>query len=274
MSGFEQSLTDLAVTFALVLARVGALVATAPLLSDGGLPMRVRGLLAVSLAALVTPLLVGQSTAEVASAAELGACAAAEGVIGASIGLGVAIVLAGVQLAGETVGQMSGMALAEGADPFTDANSSVFSQIYQYVTAAVFVAVGGHALLIDGLLTTFSHAPPGEVSSFGGVAEHALGLVAVGFEVGLRAAAPLLISLFLATIVLGLISRTLPQINTMVVGFGVNALLTLGVMMATVGTVAWGFQGPLSAAIDGMVAAVSAPTDDVPAPPSVQPPEE
>jgi flagellar biosynthesis protein FliR len=273
MNGFEQSLTDLGVTFALVLARVSALVATAPLLSDGGLPIRVRGLLAVSLAALVTPLLVGQSV-DVSSASELGACAAAEGVIGASIGLGVAIVLSGVQLAGETVGQMSGMALAEGADPFTDTNSSVFSQIYQYVTAAVFVALGGHSLLIEGLLTTFDHAPPGGVSSVSGVAEHALGLVSVGFEVGLRAAAPLLISLFLATIVLGLISRTLPQINTMVVGFGINALLTLGIMMATVGTVAWGFQGPLTSAIDGLVDAVGATPDKDPMPAAMLSPEE
>ncbi|MGL4514230.1 MAG: flagellar biosynthetic protein FliR [Lacipirellulaceae bacterium] len=257
MLGLEQSLTDLGMTFALVLARVGAMIATAPLFSDGGVPMRVRALLAVSLAALVTPLVLGDSNTGVTTAAELGARAAAEGVIGASIGLGVAIVLAGVQLAGETVGQMSGMALAEGADPFTDLNSSVFSQIYQYVTVAVFVALGGHSQLVDGLLTTFEHAPAGAVGSLSGVAEHALGLVAVGFELGIRAAAPLVIALFLATILLGFVSRTLPQINAMGVGFGFNAILTLGILMATLGAVAWGFQGPLNETIAGLVESVN-----------------
>ena len=43
---------------------------------------------------------------------------------------------------------------------------------------------------------------------------------------------------------LGLISRTLPQINVIAVGFGVNSLLTLGVLFLSIGAVAWTFQEP------------------------------
>ena len=52
------------------------------------------------------------------------------------------------------------------------------------------------------------------------------------FALGIRAAAPLLIALFLSTLVLGLISRTLPQINIIAVGFGLNSLLTLAMIAA------------------------------------------
>ena len=41
---------------------------------------------------------------------------------------------------------------------------------------------------------------------------------------------------------LGLISRTLPQLNILLVGFNLNAMLTLGVLFLSLGTVAWTFQ--------------------------------
>ncbi len=58
-------------------------------------------------------------------------------------------------------------------------------------------------------------------------------------------------------IALGLISRTLPQINTLVVGFGLNAMLTLAVMTASIGAVAWTFRGPLAAWVDRLVATLT-----------------
>jgi flagellar biosynthetic protein FliR len=53
-----------------------------------------------------------------------------------------------------------------------------------------------------------------------------------------------MIALFLSTIVLGLIGRTLPQINIIAVGFGINSFLTLAMTLLSLGTVAWTFQEP------------------------------
>jgi flagellar biosynthetic protein FliR len=48
----------------------------------------------------------------------------------------------------------------------------------------------------------------------------------------------------LSNLVLGLISRTLPQINVIVVGFGLNALLAMGLLFLSIGAAAWTFQDP------------------------------
>jgi flagellar biosynthetic protein FliR len=56
--------------------------------------------------------------------------------------------------------------------------------------------------------------------------------------------APILVALLLSTIVLGLISRTLPQINIIAVGFGANALLTMAMTLVSLGSIAWTFQEP------------------------------
>lgn len=260
----EAELTQLALTFTLVLARVSALVASAPMLNSQNIPLRVRGLLAVGMTAAVTPLCRQHAVPEFATLADLGAALAAEVIIGLTLGLGVMVVLAGVQLTGQIVGQMSGMALAEQTDPILQTNSSVFGQVFYFVTAAVFVAVGGHMMMVDGLLTTLDHAPPGTAGVSEDLLREFIGLLSLGFELGLRTAAPLLVALFLATLVLGLISRTLPQINTIVVGFGVNSLLTLGLMMTTVGAVAWSFQGPVATTIENLTTAAVAATSEAP----------
>ena len=54
-------------------------------------------------------------------------------------------------------------------------------------------------------------------------------LLTQSFVLGIRAAAPLMTALLLSNLVLGLISRTLPQINVIAVGFSVNSLLRVGV---------------------------------------------
>ena len=67
-------------------------------------------------------------------------------------------------------------------------------------------------------------------------------LIAQSFHVAIRAAAPVVTAVLLATLVLGLISRTLPQLNVMVVGFGLNAMITFGVMFLSLGATLLVFQ--------------------------------
>jgi flagellar biosynthetic protein FliR len=57
----------------------------------------------------------------------------------------------------------------------------------------------------------------------------------------------------LATVLLGLISRTIPQINVMVVGFGVNSLITLGMVAISMGSMVYVFQEAFEPAIDSIV---------------------
>jgi flagellar biosynthetic protein FliR len=67
-----------------------------------------------------------------------------------------------------------------------------------------------------------------------------MGIVTESLIVGLRAGAPVMVSLLLAVLVLGLIGRTLPQLNVFVIGFNLNAailLVTLAFSLATVSVV-------------------------------------
>jgi flagellar biosynthetic protein FliR len=61
------------------------------------------------------------------------------------------------------------------------------------------------------------------------------------FVLGISAGAPVLVALLLTTLFLGLISRTLPQINTMTVGLSLNAMVAIGATCVSIGIVAWTF---------------------------------
>jgi flagellar biosynthetic protein FliR len=252
----EDFLISRFVVFTFVLARTGALVMTAPIFGSLALPRRIRGMLAVALALLVTPIYVGGYSEPVAGLAEFARLLAGEALVGLLLGLGISVLLSGVQVAGQVVSQMSGLSLADVFNPGFEEDASVFSQLFYFVTLAVFVAVGGHRILTEALLDTFAWAPPGRAALGDNFLDVLVAIISQSFVLGIRAAAPIMIALLLATLVLGLISRTLPQINIIAVGFGVNALLTLGLLFLCLGVVAWTFQEPATHAVRELQGAV------------------
>lgn len=259
MEWFETLLLGKVAIFTLVLGRVAALIATAPLFQLGTIPHRVKALLAVALALIVTPL---QSVVTYTSPWNLISFTHLlinEVLVGIFLGLGMQILLSGVQVAGQLISQLSGMSLAEISSPTFQGGSDVFSELIQYTTLALFVVLGGHRLVVGALLETFVWAPPGQALYGRDYTEVMIGLMTQSFQLGIRAAAPMMIALLLATLVLGLVSRTLPQINVIAVGFGLNSLLTIGGLMLTMGLMAWTFQDPIAGALEAITSAVAAP---------------
>jgi flagellar biosynthesis protein FliR len=230
--------------FTLVLARIGGLIVIAPIFGTLSLPRQVRAFLAVAISLVVTPVFIHTTLPPVTDLATYGWLMANEVAIGLLLGLGVTIMFSGIQVAGQIVSQMSGLSLADVFDPGFDENVSMFTQLFHFLTMAVFVAIGGHRIMIEAVLQTFAWAPPGHAALGETYVDALTGLMTQSFALGINAAAPLLIALFLSTIVLGLIGRTLPQINIIAVGFGINSFLTLAMTLMSLGAVAWTFQEP------------------------------
>ena len=247
--------------FTLVFTRVGGLVITAPIFSAPEVPARVRALLAVALAALITPTQWDVAVADPGSTLNYAVFLASELIVGLSLGLGIVALFSGLLLAGRMIGQMSGLVLADVFDPASGISVSVFSRLMMLVTTAVFVAIGGHRILMAGLLDTFVTIPPGSAAVPGSMADTFVLLVAQSFTLAVRAAAPVVASLLLSTLALGLISRTLPQLNVLALGFGVNALLTFGVLGLSLGAAAWVFQEQVEPAVDILLSALDAPLE-------------
>lgn len=244
MPGLEGFLISRFMVFTLVLARTGALVMTAPVFNTQSLPRRVRALIAVAMSMLVAPAFLGTSMPAIEDIGQYGRMLTSEALVGLLLGFGMSILFSGIQVAGQIVSQLSGLSLAEVFSPGFEEDVSVFSQLFYFLTLAVFVAVGGHRIMTESLLDTFAAAPPGNAGLGTNFVDVLVSVLTQSFALGIRAAAPLMVALLLSNLVLGLISRTLPQINVIAVGFSVNSLLALALLFLSVGSVAWTFQDP------------------------------
>jgi flagellar biosynthetic protein FliR len=219
-------------TALLVLARVAGLVVGAPVLGHALIPVRVRAGLAALLALALTP-----AVPAVAPPPTLWALVAAvvvESALGLLIGLVAAFVVAGVQLGGQIAGVHMGFGMASLIDPQSQTTLTVVAQWEYLIALAVFLALDVHHLLVRALLDSFRAAPPGTVV----LAENGIrGVVALSadvFAIGVRIAGPVLIVLLLSNAALGVLARTIPQLNVFVIGFPVNVgvgLMALGMSL-------------------------------------------
>ncbi len=244
-------------TFTLVLGRVGALIMTAPIFGLKSIPMQGRVLMALMISLLVTPLLAEHSSVDMSNLMVFSKHLLSEVLIGLLFGVGITILLNGVQITGQLISQLGGTALADVFDPNLEENISVYSQFFYFLTLAMFVILDGHRITMDAVLDSFAHFPPGQANLGTSYVEALTNLMTQSFVLGIRAAAPAMTALLLATLVLGLIGRTMPQINILAVGFGVNSLLSLGCLFTSIGVVAWAFPQQTGIAIDVLRGAIS-----------------
>jgi flagellar biosynthetic protein FliR len=119
------------------------------------------------------------------------------------------------------VGQQAGLALASVFDPNTQTRSSVIGQIYFFAATAVFLLVGGHRVILEVLLGTFDTIPvmTFELQDASAYLLARLMMNALLFSVKL--AAPMVIALLIAKAGLGFLSRSMPQLHILSVGFAI-----------------------------------------------------
>ncbi len=245
--------------FTLVLSRVSGLVTTAPLLSTPEAPVPFRALLAATLAMLIAPTQWNADLPELGSLVNFLVFVGSEVVIGLCLGLGLMILFSGIQLAGELIGRMGGLMLSDVFDPSMGASVPLLSRLLFLLATAVFVLIGGHRMVMAGLLDTFQAIPLGSCAVPVSMTATFVELASQSFALGLRAAMPAVTALLLALLVMGLISRTMPQLNILAVGFGLNAILTFGVLFLSVGAAVWVFQERVAPTLETLLDSLRVP---------------
>jgi flagellar biosynthetic protein FliR len=246
-------------TFVFVLTRVGALFASLPVFGSQNIPLQFRALAALTIALMITPSFWGVTPPEPGNLLGLGVMLARELVLGLALGLSVNILFSGMQLAGQLIAQVSGLSLADVYNPSLDTNVPVFAQLLDATTLAVFVILGGHRQVLDALLDSFHDLPPGRAEFAPTIIEGLTAVLSSSFLTGLRAAAPVMVALLLAVLIVALISRTLPQLNSINLGFSLNTLVLLGTLAFSIGSAVWIFQDETDHAIETIRDALQPP---------------
>jgi flagellar biosynthetic protein FliR len=232
------------VPFALVAFRVMGLFLAAPLIAGAAVPARVKVLLAVTLAAAVYPIVAtggpGGGPTGIAPASvglfALVPMIAFEAAIGAAMGFLAGMPMHAANFAGFIMGHQMGLTLARTYDPTSEVETDLISQLLYILAAGAFLAIGGLEALFLGVATSFERIPAGGFRPDLTPLDIAVGLMGSSLELALRVSAPVLGIVSLILVALGVLGKTLPQINAMTVGFMLKIIL--GLTMIALGIVA------------------------------------
>ena len=184
--------------------------------------------------------------------------------LGLLLGLGAFTVLAGLQLAGQIVDQQAGFNLGEIVNPEFDSAGSVSGQLLFLLGTMLFLMLeplGGHLLLLKTLVQTFETLPVGEAFVSLSAMELVGGLVQEALILGVRVAAPLVVSMTLIDLTLGFLGHSVPQVNVQAVGFVTRAGLCLLILMVLLSGVTDVVTSAVPRALEALHEALVFPTE-------------
>jgi len=228
------------VFFSIVLARLGAMMLTTPLYGSRMIPLHIRIISVFVLTAVIAPFQWHSSIAINGTALLF---TLLENIaIGATLGFAMLILFSGVQVAGAMVYQSGQLAAESNSNDPTSLHGPPSSQLLPWIALTLFVAMGGHRLLMTALLDSFQSIPVTGGLLPERLLDTALHMVSESFRLAVRLAAPIIAALLASTLVVGLASRALPQINSLTVGLTVNLWATFLGLFFSLAVVAYLFQ--------------------------------
>lgn len=216
--------------FMLLFARVGGLFVFFPFFSHTNIPEVIKATLALFLTMFLFPLakfdtpqyntfFILQILSEV--------------LFGMIAGLCLTLVFTIIQMAGEKIGFTMGFTMANVMDPSTGASVPITSQILSLMALIVFLAFDGHHLTLMFLSHSLDYIVLGEFY----LKENFLRYLNLAmfnvFLIGFSMAFPVLAINLLADLIFGLLMKTMPQFNLLVVGYPMKIALAFVVLIAT-----------------------------------------
>jgi flagellar biosynthetic protein FliR len=162
-----------------------------------------------------------------------------EVMVGLALGFVASLILYTVQVAGAFIDFQMGFAIANVVDPQTGAQVPILGN-FKYMLALLFLlTVDGHHMMLDGVFRSYQMVPieamfipigSEEVARF--ITDTFVQMFLVAFQLAL----PIVGSLFLVDVALGIVARTVPQLNVFVVGLPLKILVGFVVILITIPT--------------------------------------
>jgi flagellar biosynthetic protein FliR len=150
---------------------------------------------------------------------------ASEMLLGAAIGLVAAIFLAGVTLGGEVATIQMGLNLTAAVTGMADGAIGGIGEVERRFATTIYVAIGGPLVMLAGVAHSLITIPPGSVIALAGGGQAIMTMASTVFSTAVHIAAPMLVTLLLANLALGVLARAVPQLQ----GFAAAFPITIGI---------------------------------------------
>lgn len=221
----------------LVSLRIVPTLAFAPPFTLLRIPPIVRVIIAVSFAAWIVAAFPAQTIAVVGDRPSLVGTALSELLIGITLALALQLAFAAILTFGRLIDLQAGFAFAVLADPTNRSQLPLIGMFLAYCAGALFILTDGATSLLAICSTSVEHLPIGSALDPDAVSR-LLAFVGIIFTMALGAGGLILLVLFLIDLAIAFMSRTLPQMNVLFLGFQVKTIATLALLPITVAAAA------------------------------------
>jgi flagellar biosynthetic protein FliR len=231
MSGVLPFLTvDDFARFTLVLARIAGLFAAIPLFGGRRVPQTVKAAAILAMTLVLFPIVRDSIRQIPADALSTGFLVIREALVGLTLSLLSQVIFAAVEFCGQMIGMQMGLSMASLFDP--DAGQTqVIATFQELLAMLLFMTLGVHHVFIRAIVDSYTVIPVGAWHMSGGLIHFFISATSGLFVLAIKLAAPVMVSLLAAGVVLGIMARSFPQMNVFMISFPLNiglGLLVLG----------------------------------------------
>lgn len=242
-------LTDQAVAVLLLTLRIVPAFAFSYPFTLVRIPALVRVLLCIALAAWLVAANPVQTWQSDFRQTGIAGAAFSELVLGIGLSLALQFAFAALLTVGRSLDIQAGFGLAAVIDPTTKSQLPLAGTVFAYAAAAIFFAGDGPQNLL-AIWSASVQAIPLGTGALSGDIGRLLSYLSLAFVTACGLGGAIMLALFLADLAIAFMSRTLPQMNVMLLGFQVKALIMLALLPAAVGLAGSLFVRLLRIALD------------------------
>lgn len=217
----------------MILTRVSGIFIVAPFLGSRNIPVKIRVYAAFFISLVLFPVL-SQSALPLELPEQIFPFAYlifSELFIGWIIGLVAMIVLSAVQMSGQILDMQIGFGMVNVLDPTSGQQMPIVGIFNYNLAIIVFLVTNGHHSLLMALYDSFQLIPITGLSVSMQIVPLMINLVKGAFAVALKISLPVVIAILLTDVALGVLARTMPQMNIFIVGLPAKILVGIFVLM-------------------------------------------
>jgi flagellar biosynthetic protein FliR len=211
--------------FLFIFLRVSAMTLTVPVFDSRNIPAVFKIGLCFTIALVLYPIVRLEPVAFSPSMISFVIGIACEIVTGVVIGFLIRLVFTGIQLTGELVAFQMGFSVVSVIDPMSSSQVTVITQLLYMFAILIFLTINAHHWVLRALVESFNLIPPFGFHSSGGVMTRLTQAAGDLFVNAVKAGSPVIVSLLLASLGLGLVGRAVPQMNVFMVATPVTILI-------------------------------------------------
>lgn len=228
------ALLDMAWFFMLVLVRLTGMFVVAPFFGRRNIPAIFKAGFAFVNALIAVSVLKDRTIPEADNIVQFVVSAGSEFIAGILIGYVSYMIFSAIYLAGQLIDMQMGFGIVNVIDPLSNIQVPVTANFYFIMTMLVFLLINGHHALIEALHRSFEIIPVGRAVFSDILFADVLRMFGYIFELGFKFAAPVTAAILIVDVMLGIMSKTVPQLNVFVVGMPAKILIGFLVMIITV----------------------------------------